>query len=145
MLRLRLHSLTKASDNNTAAIKITSLSVSLETMFVACFVAAAFWRGCGQIFGRPFVQELSSCWDGATDGHNSHGPKVGRGCCKGLDPYLTRCGLGRGLPLYQVASWSIQPFAHNCRNATLLRVEIRLRTIFIPSLVVKTFTGCVHW
>jgi len=51
----------------------------------------------------------------------------------------------RGLPLYQVASWSIQPFGHYCRNATLLRVGIRLRTIFIPSLVVKTFTWCMHW
>ena len=39
------------------------------------------------------------------------------------------CGLSQGLPLYQVASWSIQPFGHNCRNATLLRVGIRLPTI----------------
>ena len=62
-----------------------------------------------------------------------------------LGPHLTQCYLGRGLPLYQVASSSIQPFGHNCRNATLLRVGICLRTIFIPSLVVKTFTGCVHW
>ena len=30
-----------------------------------------------------------------------------------LDPRLTHCGLGRGLPPYQVASWSIQPFGHN--------------------------------
>jgi len=58
---------------------------------------------------------------------------------------IYQCGLGQGLPLYQAVSWSIQPFGHNCRNATLLRVGISLRTIFIPSLVVKTFTGCVHW
>jgi len=45
-----LHSLAKAPDNNTPAIKITSSSVSLEAMFVVHFVAAAFWRGCGQIF-----------------------------------------------------------------------------------------------
>ena len=31
----------------------------------------------------------------------------------GLGPHLTQCGLGRGLPLYQVASCSIQPFGHN--------------------------------
>jgi len=31
----------------------------------------------------------------------------------GVSPYLTQCGLGRGLPPYQVASWSIQPFNHN--------------------------------
>jgi len=30
-----------------------------------------------------------------------------------LGPHLTQCGLSRGLPLYQVASWSIQPFGHN--------------------------------
>jgi len=40
------------------------------------------------------------------------------GCCalsvRGeLGPHLTRCRLGWGLPPYQVASWSIQPFGHN--------------------------------
>ena len=30
-----------------------------------------------------------------------------------LDPHPTQCGLGRGLPPYQVASWYIQPFDHN--------------------------------
>jgi len=30
-----------------------------------------------------------------------------------LGLHLTRCGLGRGLPAYQVASSSIQPFFHN--------------------------------
>jgi len=28
-------------------------------------------------------------------------------------PHLTQCRLGRGLPPYLVASWSIQPFSHN--------------------------------
>ena len=68
------------------------------------------------------------------------GRKVGSGYCGGtgspLGHHLTQCGLGRGLPLYQVTSWSIQPFRHICRNATLLRVGIPLRAIFIPSLVV---------
>jgi len=82
-------------------------------------------------------QELSSCWDGRPFGHNRQRPKVGRGCCGRLGPHLTQYGLGLGLPLYQVASWSIQPFGHNCRNATLLCVGICLRTIFIPSLVFK--------
>jgi len=45
-----LHSLTKVPDNNTQAVKITSSSVSLEAVSVAGFVAAAFWRGCRQIF-----------------------------------------------------------------------------------------------
>jgi len=41
------------------------------------------------------------------------------GCCAPFagggdgSPHLTQCGLGRGLPPYQVASWSIQPFSHN--------------------------------
>jgi len=30
-----------------------------------------------------------------------------------LGPHLTQFGLGRGLPPYQMASWSIQPFGHN--------------------------------
>jgi len=30
-----------------------------------------------------------------------------------LGPHLTQCCPGRGLPLYQVASWSIQAFGHN--------------------------------
>jgi len=30
-----------------------------------------------------------------------------------LGHHLTQCGLGQGLPPYQVASWSIQPFGHN--------------------------------
>jgi len=31
----------------------------------------------------------------------------------GAGPHITQCGLGRGLPPYQLASWSIQPFGHN--------------------------------
>ena len=30
-----------------------------------------------------------------------------------LGPHLTQCGLGQGLSMYKVASWSIQPFDHN--------------------------------
>ena len=30
-----------------------------------------------------------------------------------LGPGLTQCDLDRGLPPYQVASWSIHPFGHN--------------------------------
>jgi len=32
--------------------------------------------------------------------------------------HLTQCGLGRGLRLYQVASWSIQPFCYNRHGPT---------------------------
>ena len=58
-----------------------------------------------------------------TFGHNRHGlrvrkpPKWGRLYCApfrgDLDPHLTQCRLSLGLPPYQVASWSIQPFGHN--------------------------------
>jgi len=48
--------------------------------------------------------------------HDRHAPKseaavtlsVGE-----LGPHLTQCSLGRGLPPYQVAPWSIQLFGHN--------------------------------
>jgi len=49
-------------------------------------------------------QELSS--DGRPFGHNRHGPKWGGaavGAGSPLDPHLTQCGLGWGLPLFQVA------------------------------------------
>jgi len=77
-------------------------------------------------YGRPF-------------GHNRHGPKSGEGLLWGgwvptgsPSNTIWPGGMSRSLPLYQVASWSIQPFGHNCRNATLLRVGIPLRIIFYP-------------
>jgi len=64
-----------------------------------------------------FLQELSSSWDGRPFGHNRHGPKSGGLLCpfplKELGPHLTQCGLGWGLPSYQVASWSIQLLGYN--------------------------------
>jgi len=44
---------------------------------------------------------------------------MGGNCCallqrgRDMGPHLTQCGLGWGLPSYQVASWSIQPFGQN--------------------------------
>ena len=65
---------------------------------------------------QKLLQVLSSNWDGRPFDHNRHGwkewgllyPFWGE-----LGPHLIQCGLGRGLPPYQVASWSIQPFGHN--------------------------------
>jgi len=75
-------------------------------------------------------QKFSSWWNGRPFGHNRQAEKWGGAAVGGagspLGHHLTQCGLGRGLPLYQVASWSIQPFGHNCRNATLLREGIPL-------------------
>jgi len=63
------------------------------------------------------IHELSSFRDGRPFGHNRHGPKSG-GASVPLSvgvagSHLTQCGMGQGLPPYQVASWSIQPFGHN--------------------------------
>ena len=58
-------------------------------------------------------------WSIQPFGHNRYRLQIGGGgCCAPsflgeMDPYLTQCGLGQGLPPYQVASWSIQPFGHN--------------------------------
>jgi len=52
-------------------------------------------------------------WPQQTPAENSGG------CCapyEKLGSYLTQCGLGRGLPPYQMASWSIQPFGQNKRG-----------------------------
>jgi len=83
-------------------------------------------------FGRPFVQELSSCWNGWPFDHNRHGPKSWRGLLYPFprescipNPHLTHCRLGRGLPLYQVASWSMQPFGHNRRMSQTDRTDNR--------------------
>jgi len=62
------------------------------------------------------LQVLSSSWDGRPFNHNRHEPKRGGGCAPfggGLGPHLTQCGQERGLPPYQVASWSIHLFGHN--------------------------------
>jgi len=48
--------------------------------------------------------------------------KLGGAGVGALGHHLTHWGLGQGLSLYQVASWSTQPFGHSCRNATLLRI-----------------------
>jgi len=48
-------------------------------------------------------QVLSSSSDGQPFRHNRHGPKIWWLCplWGELDPHVTQCGLGRGLPSYQ--------------------------------------------
>ena len=53
---------------------------------------------------------------------------AGWGCCasfrggrRKLGPHVTQCCLGQGLPLYQEASWSIQPFGHNRNGPQFIR------------------------
>jgi len=69
-------------------------------------------------------QELSSSWDGRPFHHNRRGQKSGD-CCAPfgggrLDTHLTKCRLCRGLPPYQVASSSIQPFGHNTHGSRII-------------------------
>jgi len=62
-----------------------------------------------------------------------------------LGPHLAQCGLGRGLPLYQVAY--LDPSNRLATTVGMPRssaYEYAYGLFFIPSLVVKTFTGCVH-
>jgi len=40
-----------------------------------------------------------------------------------LGPHLAQCGMGQGLPPYQVAFWSIQPFGHNRHGSKIFFVE----------------------
>jgi len=67
--------------------------------------------------GRGTIKQLLiSSWNGRPFGHNRHGPKNGVfvPLSGELGPHVTQCGLGGGLPSYQVASWSIQPFVYYC-------------------------------
>ena len=95
-------------------------SWALVNIIVVCIMLPSVlwhsWFGVS-ICLLEYLNELSSCWDGRPFGHNRHGPKSGGLLCPfpwgELGCYLTQCGLGQGLPPYQVASWSIQSFGHN--------------------------------
>jgi len=71
-------------------------------------------------------------------GHNRHGPKRRGGLLcpfRGeLGPHLIQYGLGRGLPPYQVASSSIQPFGHNRHGPKIGREWVCLFTGVAGSL-----------
>ena len=92
-----LHSLTKAPDDSTSGIKLTSSSVSLEAVFVARFVAAAFWPGCGQIFVAA-----ASC---ATKVRN----KSLRDCVI-MVRFGDMCRINWRLPVSREPALSIEPF-----------------------------------
>jgi len=83
-------------------------------------------------------------------GHNRHGLKiVGRLCPFGdgeLDPHLTQCCQGRGLPACQVSSQSIQPFGHNTPMSQTDRLD-RQWSDSIGWTVLQTVTQqwWFHW
>ena len=101
-----------AVDTTTAAKNITGISYYLllsrpedESSQRICTMLWIIW------------QEISSCWNGRPLGQNRNGPKSGGLLCSfpwgELGSHLTQCRLGQGLPLYQVASWSIYALGHN--------------------------------
>jgi len=74
---------------------------------------------CGQRRGLPPCQVTSWSMHTALWPQQTWAESWG-GCCGPLwggkragSPYVTQCGLGRGLRPYQVASYSMQPFGHN--------------------------------
>jgi len=77
---------------------------------------------------KEFRQEFSSCRDGrpcqSRVGRKSGGLLYVFSWGSWV-PHLTQYRLGRSLPPYQVASWSIQPFGHNTRTLqTVIGVAI---------------------
>jgi len=63
-----------------------------------------------------YIQDLSSSWDGRRTVWPQYTWAENWGAVPLLGgdvSHVTQCGLSRGLPSYQVASWSIQPFSHN--------------------------------
>jgi len=87
-------------------------------------------------------QELSSRWDGRPFGHNRRGPKVGRGWVPTGSPSNTMWPGPRPtfLPSGIFIHPTVWPQLYECHAPPR-----RNKLIFIPSLVVKTCTGCVHW
>jgi len=67
----------------------------------------------GAVGRIQFRQVLSSRWDDRPLSHNGAENWEGAVLLWGVCPRVTQCGLVRGLPSYQVPSWSIQPFGHN--------------------------------
>ena len=65
------------------------------------------------------------------------GQKSGVPLWKEMDPHITQCGLGRGLPAWQVSSWSIQLFGHNTPTSQTDRQD-RQRSDSVGRTVLQT-------
>ena len=78
---------------------------------------------------------------------NDMGWKVGGLLCSfwwgELGPHLTQCRLFRGLPPYQVASWSIQPFVRN--TPTFQTDRTRHQSHSIGRTVTCNGRPATHW
>ena len=59
---------------------------------------------------------------------------------RGLDPWLTQCGLGRGLLPYDVESSSMQPLGHN-RHGPKTGVPLLKRAELAPHLTTSFLRG----
>jgi len=62
-----------------------------------------------------------------------------------LGPHLTQCGLGRGLPPYQMLSWSIQPFGHNRHGPRIMRTQAKPAPINFKSGVAVHLSVAGSW
>jgi len=66
-----------------------------------------------------------------------------------LSPRLTQCGLGRGVPPYQVTSWSIQSFGNNRHGLNTGGVGQNMRLLTNKSLQLESQIGshmcCIEW
>ena len=80
------------------------------------------WGGCAPLGEGELGHHLTECGQGQGLHARSCLATIDMGQKLGalppfwegeLGPHLTQCRLGRGLPVYQVASWSIEPFGHN--------------------------------
>jgi len=72
----------------------------------------------GASAGGGIADKSSAVAEIGDRGHNRHGPIRGGAAVplsrgRELGPRLKQRGLGQGLPPYQVASSSIEPFGHN--------------------------------
>jgi len=96
---------------------------SLHVEEVMIFWCLGVLKSTGKVLNFGYVITVGTlCWGGRPFDHNRHGPRsegsavpLSGGGELGL--HLTQCGLGRDLPAYQVATWSVQLFGHNTQTS----------------------------
>ena len=97
--------------------RLATVDVGQKGRLLCPFAGGGSWAPSNTMWPRPRSTSLPSgilihpsVWPQQTWAENSMGLcPFGGGVC----PHLRQCGQGRGLPPYQVASSSIQPFGHN--------------------------------
>ena len=104
-----------ASADRTARCQFQTVFPVITSSFPTNVIAHLHGLSMDLTVGRTVGPTVDST-DGRPFGHHRHGPKIG-GCVpflgRGAGSPSNKCRLGRCLPSYQVASWSIEPFGHN--------------------------------